>query len=80
MPVSDNAEKPCDGLSSECRSDKATLKTHKFRKWSWTPKDGRFEVTIKFSKEQSERKKNEVVKAALGEAYKCVRDLIHRQR
>jgi hypothetical protein len=43
------------------------------------PKDGGFEVTIQFSKEQIESKMNEVVKAALGEAYKCVRDLIHRK-
>jgi ParB family chromosome partitioning protein len=80
IPVSDNAAKLDDGLGSECRLDKATLKTHKFRKWSWMPKDRRFEVTIQFSKEQSERKRNEVVKAALGQAYKCIRDLIHRQR
>ncbi len=43
------------------------------------PKDRRFEVTIQFSKEQIESKMNEVVKAALGEAYKYVRDLIHRK-
>ena len=40
---------------------------------------GRIEITIQFSKEQIESKMNEVVKAALGEAYKCVRDLIHRK-
>ena len=69
-PIGSGAvEKPCQ----------TTLKSNKFRKWTWMPKDGGFEITIQFSKEQIESKMNEVVKAALGEAYKYVRDLIHRK-
>jgi hypothetical protein len=35
-------------------------------------------VTIQFSKEQAQNKKIQAVKAALEEAFKYVRDLIHR--
>jgi len=69
-PVVSGAEaKPCQ----------TSLKSNKFRKWTWMPKDGEFEVTIQFSKDQIESEMNEVVKAALGETYKCVRDLNHRK-
>ena len=64
---------------AEAKPHQTTLKCNKFRKWTWMPKDGGFEVTIQFSKDQIESKMNEAVKAALGEAYKCVRDLIHRK-
>jgi ParB family chromosome partitioning protein len=50
----------------------------KFSTWTWKPHNDTFIVTVQFSQEQSDSKKNEVVKHALAEAYKHVRDLIHR--
>ena len=64
---------------AEAKPYQTTLKHNKFRTWTWIPQDEGFEVTIQFSKEQIESKMNEVVKAALGGAYKYVRDLIHRK-
>ena len=79
MPTLEEGEKPPVVSGTEEKPCQTTLKTHKFRKWTWMPRDRRFEVIIKFSKEQSESKRNEVVKDALGEAFKYVRDLIHRK-
>ena len=79
MAALEEGEKAPVGSGAEEKPFQTTLKSNKFRKWAWMPKDGRFEVTIQFSKDQIESKMNEVVKAALGEAYKYVRDLIHRK-
>ena len=79
MAALEEDEKAPIGSGAEAKPCQTSLKSNKFRKWTWMPKDGGFEVTIQFSKEESESKMNEVVKAALGEAYKYVRDLIHRK-
>ena len=79
MAALEEDEKAPVGSGAVEKPYQASLKSNKFRKWTWMPKDKRFEVTIQFSKEQIESKMNEVVKAALGEAYKYVRDLIHRK-
>jgi ParB family chromosome partitioning protein len=49
-----------------------------FRKWSWSPENKRFVITLKFSKEQSESRKNSVIKAALEEAHSHVVTIINR--
>ena len=79
MAALEEDEKAPIGSGAEAKPCQTSLKSNKFRKWTWMPKDGGFEVTIQFSKDQIESKMNEAVKAALGEAYKCVRDLIHRK-
>jgi len=79
MAALEEDEKAPIGSGAEAKPCQSRLKSNKFHKWTWMPKDKRFEVTIQFSKEQIESKMNEVVKAALGEAYKYVRDLIHRK-
>ena len=79
MPTLEKGEKPPVVSGTGEKPCQTTLKTHKFLKWTWMPKDMRFEVTIQFKNEQSESKRNEVVKAALGEAFKYVRDSIHRK-
>jgi ParB family chromosome partitioning protein len=72
------AEKSGEALDSVEISDEMVRNGQKFSKWTWSPKDGRFVVTIQFSKEQAQNKKIQAVKAALEEAFKYVRDLIHR--
>ena len=79
MAAPQEGEKTPVVSGAEAKPCQKTLKSNKFRKWTWVPKDGGFEITIQFSKEQIESKMNEAVKAALGEAYKYVRDLIHRK-
>lgn len=79
MAALEEDEKAPIGSGAEAKPCQTSLKSNKFHKWTWMPKDKRFEVTIQFSKEQIESKMNEVVKAALGETYKYVRDLIHRK-
>ena len=79
MAALEEDEKAPIGSGAEAKPCQTSLKSNKFHKWTWMPKDRRFEVTIQFSNEQIESKMNEVVKAALGEAYKYVRDLIHRK-
>ena len=79
MAALEEDEKAPIGSGAEAKPCQSRLKSNKFHKWTWMPKDKRFEVTIQFSKEQIESKMNEVVKAALRETYKYVRDLIHRK-
>jgi ParB family chromosome partitioning protein len=38
-----------------------------FREWSWRPKDGRFDLTIRFNREYDEDNKSELVRNALQE-------------
>jgi len=40
-----------------------------FRKWRWRSKNGAFVVTVHFTREQSQNRKTELVKAALEEAH-----------
>ena len=72
------AEKSGEAPGSVEISDEMVRNGQKFSKWTWSPEDGRFVVTIQFSKEQAQNKKIQAVKAALEEAFKYVRDLIHR--
>ena len=48
----------------------------RFRKWTWRPEDGRFVITIKFRKEQRESVEPQLVKTALEETLKSLRDAI----
>jgi ParB family chromosome partitioning protein len=46
----------------------------KFHKWTWRPEDGRFAITIQFSRKQREDRKIDLIGAALEEALKFVHD------
>jgi ParB family transcriptional regulator, chromosome partitioning protein len=48
-----------------------------FRKWTWKPEDGRFVITIQYSKEQSEGAKIQSVRSSLEEALKWINGLTH---
>ncbi len=80
MAALKETERPFGGPSAEERSDETILIHTKFRKWTWRPEDGRFAVSIVFSKEQSEGKKIQVIKAALEETYRYVRDVAYRNQ
>jgi len=67
-------ENLCHGSGAEERSDQ--IKGRNFRKWAWRPEDERFSITIQFSKEQSEGGKSQLVRAALEETLKSIRDPI----
>ncbi|MFO7987336.1 MAG: ParB/RepB/Spo0J family partition protein [Desulfatiglandaceae bacterium] len=43
-------------------------KNHEFKEWRWQPKDGRFILTIRFSHEQKEQEKIDLVRDSLEEA------------
>jgi ParB-like chromosome segregation protein Spo0J len=52
----------------------------KFTEFRWEPEDKAFQLVIVFAQPQLEKKKNIVVKEALGQAYKYVTKLIYRSR
>jgi len=72
IATSKEAENPCCGTGAEERPDETIGR--KFRKWTWRHEDERFVITIQFGKEQSESEKAQLVKAALEETLKCLRD------
>ena len=65
---------PC-GTGDEEAPDEIRIQT--FRKWAWKPDDGRFEIIIQYSKEQSEGAKIQSVRSALEEALKWINGLTH---
>jgi ParB family transcriptional regulator, chromosome partitioning protein len=71
MRLLKEAEKPCCPTSAEEKAAEITVKT--FRKWTWRPADGRFSVTIQFSKEQNEAVEIQLAIAALEETLKHLR-------
>jgi ParB family chromosome partitioning protein len=66
------AENPPEGPRAEEGTDKVKVKT--FRKWRWGPAEGRFTVTIQFSRKQNERDKVQLAIAALEEALKHLKE------
>jgi len=60
----------------EIELDDTTVKENKFRKWTWKPEDGSFEITIQYNKETNENGKYKLIKAALLAAHKHVSDLL----
>ena len=74
MSALKEVEVPHLDTNAEERSDEIEGKN--FRKWTWRPEDGRFVITIQFSKEQGEGGKPQLVKAALEETLKSLRDAI----
>jgi ParB family chromosome partitioning protein len=69
------AENPPLGTSAKEGADEGNLKT--FREWTWRPAEGRFTVTIQFSKEQSEGGKIQLAITALEEALKHLKGATH---
>jgi len=65
-------DEPYPGANAEKKPDE--IRGRNFRKWTWRPEDCRFAITIQFSKEQSENGKAQLVKAALEETLKSLRD------
>jgi ParB family chromosome partitioning protein len=53
-----------------------SVKENKFRKWTWQPEDGSFEITIRYNKEQNKNGKYKLIKTALLAAHKHVNDLL----
>jgi len=75
MAALKEAENPPRGTSAGEGADEVNVKT--FRKWTWRPADGRFAVTIQFSKEQSEGAKIQLAFAALEETLRHLREATH---
>lgn len=46
----------------------STQYNQKFQEWTWKPKDGRFILTIRFSNEQKEKQKRQLVRNSIEEA------------
>jgi ParB family chromosome partitioning protein len=68
MAALKEAENPPFGTRAEEGADEVKLKT--FRKWTWTPAEEKFMVTIQFREEHCERDKIQLAIAALEEALK----------
>jgi ParB family chromosome partitioning protein len=66
------SEKSAPGIAAEKNPEEIEGKS--FRKWTWRPEDGRFLITIRFSKMQKEGEKTQVVKDALEETLNSLRD------
>ena len=66
------ADEPYPGTKTEEKPN--GIGSRNFRKWTWKPKDGRFAITIQFSKEQSENGKAQLVKAALEETLESLKE------
>ena len=72
--LKDEESRP-QGTSAEEGTDEVNVKT--FRRWTWRPAEGRFTVTIQFSKEQSEGEKIQLAIAALEGALKYLKEATH---
>jgi ParB-like chromosome segregation protein Spo0J len=60
-----DTEKQHSDVNAEERGDEITGRS--FCKWTWTPEDRRFTVTIQFRKEQRKDRKIQLIKSALEE-------------
>ena len=69
---SKGGKKPHPDTSTEERPDEIEGKS--FRKWTWSPEDGNFLITIQFSKVQREGGKTQVIKGALEETLRSLGD------
>jgi len=67
-----DTDEPHPGTNVEEKPDE--IGGRNFRKWTWKPAEGRFTVTIQFSKEQSEGEKTQLAIAALEEALKHLKE------
>jgi hypothetical protein len=73
-------EAKAEGLEESIASEKKSIEERdagKFTEFRWEPEDKAFTLVIVFAQPQLEKKKNEIVKEALGQAYKHVTNLIH---
>lgn len=71
-------DKRGNSQSAKAQPDETNLTRKKFRNWAWTAENGRFVITVRFKRGQSEDEKIQIIAAALEETKKYIDEVVRR--